>query len=101
MTTTYFNNEIARRYGVEEAVLIDRIRLYGNIGRDLGLSTGLLLERDGRLFIRLSEERERPDFPFWDWGHILGVVWRLVKAKALAVMSRDGTLYCSLLIDAE
>lgn len=101
MTTTYFSNEVARRYGVEEAVLIDRIRLYGNIGRDLGLSTGLLLERDGRLFVRLSEEREGPDFPFWDWGHILGVVWRLVKAKALAVASHDGTLYCSLLIDAE
>lgn len=89
MTTTYFNNETARRYGVEEAVLIDRIRLYGNIGRDLGLSTGLLLEREG------------PDFPFWDWGHVLGIVWRLVKAKALAVTSHDGSLYCSLLIDAE
>ncbi len=101
MTTTYFNNDIAGRYGVEEAVLIDRIRLYGNIGRDFGLSTGLLLERDGRLFVRLSEEREGPDFPFWDWHYILSVVWRLVKAKALAVMSRDGTLYCSLLIDAE
>ena len=40
-------------------------------------------------------------FNFWDWGHILGVVWSLVKAKALAVASHDGTLYCSLLIDAE
>ncbi len=99
--TAYFDGEMAKKYGVEEAVLIDRIRLYGNIGRDLGLSTGLLLERDGRLFVRLSEEREGPEFPFWDWGHILGVVWRLVKAKALAVASHDGTLYCSLLIDAE
>lgn len=99
--TTYFNSEIAKRYGVEEAALIDRIRLYGNIDRDFGLSTGLLLERDGRLFVRLSEEREGPDFPFWDWGHILGIVWRLVKAKALAVTSHDGSLYCSLLIDAE
>lgn len=101
MTTTYFNNEIAARYGIEEAVLLDRIRINGSIGRDFGLSTGLLMERDGRLFVRLSEEREGPDFPFWDWGHILSVVWRLVKAKALAVASRDGSLYCSLLIDAE
>lgn len=101
MTTTYFNNGIARRYGVEEAVLIDRIRLYGTIDRDFGLSTGLLLERDGRLFVRLSEEREGPDFPYWGWEHVLGIVWRLVKAKALAVASHDGTLYCSLLIDAE
>lgn len=46
-------------------------------------------------------EEEAQDFPFWDWGHILGVVWSLVKAKALAVASHDGTLYCSLLIDAE
>lgn len=99
--TACFDVEMAKKYGVEEAVLIDRLRIYGNIGRDLGLSTGLLLERDGRLFVRLSEEREGPDFPFWDWHYILSVVWRLVKAKALAVMSRDGTLYCSLLIDAE
>lgn len=99
--TAYFDGEMAKKYGVEEAVLIDRLRIYGNIGRDFGLSTGLLLKRDGRLFVRLSEEREGPDFPFWDWGHVLGIVWRLVKAKALAVMSRDGTLYCSLLIDAE
>lgn len=98
---TFFNGEIAKMYGVEEAVLINGIRILGNIDRDSGLLSGLLLERDGRLFVRLSEERERPDFPFWDWGHILGAVWRLVKAKALAVMSRDGTLYCSLLIDAE
>ncbi len=99
--TVYFDGEMAKKYGVEEAVLIDRLRIYGNIGRDSGLSTGLLLERDGRLFVRLSEEREGPDFTFWDWGHILGVVWRLVKAKALAVVSHDGSLYCSLLIDVE
>lgn len=99
--TAYFDGEMAKKYGVEEAVLIDRLRIYGNIGRDFGLSTGLLLERDGRLFVRLSEEREGPDFPFWDWGHVLGIVWRLVKAKALAVTSHDGSLYCSLLIDAE
>lgn len=99
--TAYFDGEMAKKYGVEEAVLIDRLRIYGNIGRDFGLSTGLLLERDGRLFVRLSEEREGPDFPFWDWHYILSVVWRLVKAKALAVASHDGTLYCSLLIDAE
>lgn len=98
---TFFNDEIAKRYGVEEAVLINEIRILGNIGRDSGLLSGLLLERDGRLFVRLSEKREGPDFPFWDWGTILGVVWRLVKAKALAVASHDGTLYCSLLIDAE
>lgn len=99
--TAYFDGEMAKKYGVEEAVLIDRLRIYGNIGRDFGLSTGLLLERDGRLFVRLSEEREGPDFPFWDWHYILSVVWRLVKAKALAVVSHDGSLYCSLLIDAE
>lgn len=92
---------MAKKYGVEEAVLIDRLRIFSNIGRDSGLSTGLLLERDGRLFVRLSEEREGPDFPFWDWHYILSVVWRLVKAKALAVVSHDGSLYCSLLIDAE
>lgn len=99
--TAYFDGEMAKKYGVEEAVLIDRLRIYGNIGRDFGLSTGLLLERDGRLFVRLSEKREGPDFPFWDWHYILSVVWRLVKAKALAVVSHDGSLYCSLLIDAE
>ena len=92
---------MAKKYGVEEAVLIDRLRIFSNIGRDSGLSTGLLLERDGRLFVRLSEEREGPDFPFWDWHYILSVVWRLVKAKALAVVSHAGSLYCSLLIDAE
>lgn len=101
MTTTYFSNEVARRYGVEEAVLIDRIRLYGNIGRDSGLSTGLLLEKDGLLFVRLAHEKEAQDFPFWEWGHVLTIVWRLVKVKALAVTSHDGSLYCSLLIDAE
>lgn len=99
--TTYFNSDIAKRYGVEEAVLLDRLRIYSKAERDAGLYSGLLLERDGRLFVRLSEEREGPDLPFWDWGHILGVVWSLVKAKALAVASHDGTLYCSLLIDAE
>ena len=99
--TTYFNSDIAKRYGVEEAVLLDRLRLYSKAERDAGLYSGLLLERDGRLFVRLSEESEGPDLPFWDWGHILGVVWSLVKAKALAVASHDGTLYCSLLIDAE
>lgn len=99
--TTYFNSDIAKRYGVEEAVLLDRLRIYSKAERDAGLYSGLLLERDGRLFVRLSEEGEGPDLPFWDWGHILGVVWSLVKAKALAVASHDGTLYCSLLIDAE
>lgn len=99
--TTYFNSDIAKRYGVEEAVLLDRLRIYSKTDRDAGLYSGLLLEKDGRLFVRLSEEREGPDLPFWDWGHILGVVWSLVKAKALAVASHDGTLYCSLLIDAE
>lgn len=98
---TFFNGEIAKRYGVEEAVLINEIRILGNIGRDSGLLSGLLLERDGRLFVRLSEKREGPDFPYWGWEHVLGIVWRLVKAKALAVASHDGTLYCSLLIDAE
>lgn len=98
---TYFNGEIAKRYGVEEATLINGIRIFGNIGRDSGLLSGLLLERDGRLFVRLSEKREGPDFPYWGWEHVLGIVWRLVKAKALAVVSHDGTLYCSLLIDAE
>lgn len=98
---TFFNGEIAKMYGVEEAVLINEIRILGNIGRDSGLLSGLLLERDGRLFVRLSEKREGPDFPFWGWEHVLGIVWRLVKAKALAVASHDGTLYCSLLIDAE
>lgn len=98
---TFFNGEIAKRYGVEEAVLINGIRILGNIGRDSGLLSGLLLERDGRLFVRLSEEREGPDFPYWGWEHVLGIVWRLVKAKALAVASHDGTLYCSLLIDTE
>lgn len=98
---TFFNGEIAKRYGVEEAVLINEIGILGNIGRDSGLLSGLLLERDGRLFVRLSEEREGPDFPYWGWEHVLGIVWRLVKAKALAVASHDGTLYCSLLIDAE
>lgn len=98
---TFFNGEIAKRYGVEEAVLINEIRILGNIGRDSGLLSGLLLERDGRLFVRLSEEREGPDFPYWGWEHVLGIVRRLVKAKALAVASHDGTLYCSLLIDAE
>ena len=98
---TFFNGEIAKRYGVEETVLINEIRILGNIGRDSGLLSGLLLERDGRLFVRLSEEREGPDFPYWGWEHVLGIVWRLVKAKALAVASHDGTLYCSLLIDAE
>lgn len=98
---TYFNGEIAKMYGVEEAVLINEIRILGNIDRDSGLLSGLLLERDGRLFVRLSEKREGPDFPYWGWGHVLGIVWRLVKAKALAVASHDGTLYCSLLIDAE
>lgn len=88
-------------YGVEEAVLINEIRILGNIDRDSGLLSGLLLERDGRLFVRLSEKREGPDFPYWGWEHVLGIVWRLVKAKALAVASHDGTLYCSLLIDAE
>lgn len=96
----YFNGEIAKRYGVEEAVLIDRIRMYGGMDRGFGLSSGLLLERDGRLFVRLSEEREGPELPFWDWGHILTIVWKLVKAKVLAVASHDGSLYCSLLIDA-
>ena len=99
--TTYFNGEIAKRYGVEEATLINEIRIFGNIDRDSGLLSGLLLERDGRLFVRLSEKREGPDFPYWGWEHVLGIVWRLVKAKALAVASHDGTLYCSLLIDAE
>lgn len=98
---TFFNGEIAKMYGVEEAVLINGIRILGNIGRDSGLLSGLLLERDGRLFVRLSEKREGPDFPYWGWEHVLGIVWRLVKAKALAVASHDGTLYCSLLIDAE
>lgn len=98
---TFFNGEIAKMYGVEEAVLINEIRILGNIGRDSGLLSGLLLERDGRLFVRLSEKREGPDFPYWGWEHVLGIVWRLVKAKALAVASHDGTLYCSLLIDAE
>jgi hypothetical protein len=98
---TYFNGEIAKMYGVEEAVLINEIRILGNIDRDSGLLSGLLLERDGRLFVRLSEKREGPDFPYWGWEHVLGIVWRLVKAKALAVASHDGTLYCSLLIDAE
>lgn len=98
---TFFNGEIAKRYGVEEAVLINEIRILGNIGRDSGLLSGLLLERDGRLFVRLSEKREGPDFPYWGWEHVLGIVWRLVKAKALAVASHDGTLYCPLLIDAE
>lgn len=88
-------------YGVEEAVLINEIRILGNIDRDSGLLSGLLLERDGRLFVRLSEKREGPDFPYWGWEYVLGIVWRLVKAKALAVASHDGTLYCSLLIDAE
>ena len=98
---TYFNGKIAKRYGVEEAVLINWIRIFGSISNDPGLLSGLLLERDGRPFVRLSEEREGPDFPFWDWGHVLGIVWRLVKAKVLAVVSHDGSLYCSLLIDAE
>lgn len=98
---TFFNGEIAKMYGVEEAVLINEIRILGNIDRDSGLLSGLLLERDGRLFVRLSEKMEGPDFPYWGWEHILGIVWRLVKAKALAVASHDGTLYCSLLIDAE
>lgn len=98
---TFFNGEIAKRYGVEEAVLINEIRILGNICKDSGLLSGLLLERDGRLFVRLSEKREGPDFPYWGWEHVLGIVWRLVKAKALAVASHDGTLYCSLLIDAE
>lgn len=98
---TFFNGEIAKMYGVEEAVLINEIRILGNIGRDSGPLSGLLLERDGRLFVRLSEKREGPDFPYWGWEHVLGIVWRLVKAKALAVASHDGTLYCSLLIDAE
>lgn len=98
---TYFNGEIAKMYGVEEAVLINEIRILGNIDRDSGLLSGLLLERDGRLFVRLSEKREGPDFPYWGWEHVLGIVWRLVKAKALAVAAHDGTLYCSLLIDAE
>lgn len=97
----YFDGEMAKKYGVEEAVLIDRLRIYGNIGSDFGLLSGLLLERDGRLFVRLSEEREGPYFPFWDWGHVLGIVWRLVKAKALAVTSHDGHMYCSLLVDVE
>lgn len=78
-------------YGVEEAVLINEIRILGNIDRDSGLLSGLLLERDGRLFVRLSEKREGPDFPYWGWEHVLGIVWRLVKAKALAVASHDGT----------
>ena len=39
---------MAKKYGVEEAVLIDRLRIFSNIDRDSGLSTGLLLERDGR-----------------------------------------------------
>ena len=98
---TYFNGEIAKMYGVEEAVLINEIRILGNLDRDSGLLSGLLLERDGRLFVRLSEKREGPDFPYWGWEHVLGIVWRLVKAKALTVASHDGTLYCSLLIDAE
>lgn len=98
---TYFNGEIAKMYGVEEAVLINEIRILGNIDRDSGLLSGLLLERDGRLFVRLSEKREGPDFPYWGWEHVLGIVWRLVKAKVLAVASHDGMLYCSLLIDAE
>lgn len=99
--TTYFNSDIAKRYGVEEAVLLDRLRIYSKAERDSGLYSGLLLEKDGLLFVRLAHEKEAQDFPFWDWGHILGVVWSLVKAKALAVASHDGTLYCSLLIDAE
>ena len=99
--TTYFNSDIAKRYGVEEAVLLDRLRIYSKAERDAGLYSGLLLEKDGLLFVRLAHEKEAIDFPFWDWGHILGVVWSLVKAKALAVASHDGTLYCSLLIDAE
>lgn len=98
---THFNGEIAKRYGVEEAILIDEIIILGNIGKDSELLSGLLLERDGRLFVRLSEKGEGPDFPYWGWKHVLGIVWRLVKAKALAVASHDGTLYCSLLIDAE
>ena len=98
---THFNGEIAKRYGVEEAILIDEIRILGNIGKDSELLSGLLLERDGRLFVRLSEKSEGPDFPYWGWEHVLGIVWRLVKAKALAVVSHDGMLYCSLLIDAE
>lgn len=98
---TYFNSDIAKRYGVEEAILLDRLRLYSKAERDAGLYSGLLLEKDGLLFVRLSHEKEAQDLPFWDWGHILGVVWSLVKAKALAVASHDGTLYCSLLIDAE
>ena len=99
--TTYFNSDIAKRYGVEEAVLLDRLRIYSKAERDAGLYSGLLLEKDGLLFVRLAHEKEAKDFPFWDWGHILGVVWSLVTAKALAVASHDGTLYCSLLIDAE
>lgn len=99
--TTYFSSDIAKRYGVEEAVLLDRLRIYSKTDRDAGLYSGLLLEKDGLLFVRLAHEKEAQDFPFWDWGHILGVVWSLVKAKALAVASHDGTLYCSLLIDAE
>ena len=98
---THFNGEIAKRYGVEEAILIDKIRILGNIGKDSELLSELLLERDGRQFVRLSEKRVGPDFPYWGWEHVLGIVWRLVKAKALAVASHDGTLYCSLLIDAE
>lgn len=48
-----------------------------------------------------EEYNEAQDFPFWEWGHVLTIVWRLVKVKALAVTSHEGSLYCSLLIDAE
>ncbi len=88
---------MAKKYGVEEAVLLHRLRIYSKAERDAGLYSGLLLEKDGLLFVRLAHE----DFPFWEWGLVLGIVWRLVKAKALAVVSHDGSLYCSLLIDAE
>lgn len=99
--TTYFDNEIAKRYGVEEAVVIDRLRIYGKADRDAGLYSGLLLEKDGLLFVRLAHESEIQDFPFWEWGHVLTLIWRLVKAKALAVTSHNGELYCALLIDVE
>ena len=65
---THFNGEIAKRYGVEEAILIDEIRILGNIGKDSELLSELLPERDGRQFVRLSEKSEGPDFPYWGMG---------------------------------
>lgn len=76
--TFHFDVEIAKKYGVEEAVVFQNLKFWIIKNASDGANF-----RDGAYWTYTSSKALAKLFPFWDWRKVLRLLDSLIKQKAI------------------